>query len=449
MKKTLSLILALLLIIGLLPGCEQDMPATEPKTEGTAATTPSTAEPATQPATAPTTQPTTEPATEPTTEPTTEPVTEPATEPATEPVTEPTTEPTEPPHTHSYTSEVTSPTCERHGYTTYTCACGDEYTGDIVAPTGHAYTSEVIAPTCEEVGYTVYTCSCGDSYKVDYTAPHPNRQIMDYGDNAGWGEDELFIIYICMDCGKIWMKTFESLDEYNEELSNGTFYEEPDEETEPVHEHKYDKVVTEPTCKEWGYTVHTCSCGDSYKTDYTAPHPNRKVIEYGESDGLQGYYYYIMFECPDCGSVYMQDFGNDPESRNEELLEYGITADPVEHVHSYTSEDAEAPTCTEWGCITHTCECGYYYIEDLAPTGHDYVTTTVEPTAESEGYDLHACKNCGDSYKDNYTDKLPSADEEETNAPLTAPDPDVYLDPQWTKICIASYAGETIYLLFN
>lgn len=35
---------------------------------------------------------------------------------------------------------------------------------------GHDYKEEVTAPTCEKMGYTVFTCSrCGDSYKGDYT----------------------------------------------------------------------------------------------------------------------------------------------------------------------------------------------------------------------------------------------------------------------------------------
>ena len=41
---------------------------------------------------------------------------------------------------HSYTSEVTAPTCAKDGFTTYTCACGDAYTGDEVPSTGaHDY----------------------------------------------------------------------------------------------------------------------------------------------------------------------------------------------------------------------------------------------------------------------------------------------------------------------
>ena len=43
----------------------------------------------------------------------------------------------EAPHVHSYEADVTAPTCTTAGFTTYTCACGDSYTGDEVAATGH------------------------------------------------------------------------------------------------------------------------------------------------------------------------------------------------------------------------------------------------------------------------------------------------------------------------
>ncbi len=74
-------------------------------------------------------------------------------------------------HIHSYSEAVTAPTCTAQGYTTYTCACGDSYTGNTVAATGHSYASKVTAPTCTAQGYTTYTCSaCGDSYKGAYVA---------------------------------------------------------------------------------------------------------------------------------------------------------------------------------------------------------------------------------------------------------------------------------------
>ena len=41
--------------------------------------------------------------------------------------------------------------------------------------------------------------------------------------------------------------------------------------TEKVyHTHSYTKTVVKPTCTAQGYTVNTCACGDTYKSDYTA-----------------------------------------------------------------------------------------------------------------------------------------------------------------------------------
>ena len=65
---------------------------------------------------------------------------------------------------HKYDVVVTTPTCTEEGYTTYTCSCGDTYTGDKVAATGHKYDVVVTDPTCTTGGYTTYTCHCGDTY---------------------------------------------------------------------------------------------------------------------------------------------------------------------------------------------------------------------------------------------------------------------------------------------
>ena len=88
-------------------------------------------------------------------------------------------------HTHSYTSAVTAPTCDKAGYTTYTCSgCGDTYVADEKASLGHSYTESVTAPTCDKKGYTTFTCSecaytyvsneqsaTGHSYKTSVVAP--------------------------------------------------------------------------------------------------------------------------------------------------------------------------------------------------------------------------------------------------------------------------------------
>ena len=116
---------------------------------------------------------------------------------------------------------------------------------------------------------------------------------------------------------------------------------------------------------------------------------------------------------------------------------------PDGHTHSYT-DAVTAPTCTERGYTTHTCECGYSYVDTYvdelghdysewtqtqAPTctddgvktftctacgetktetveklGHDYQATVIAPTCTEQGYTTHTCSRCGDAYSDTYVD---------------------------------------------
>ncbi|MBE6536788.1 MAG: hypothetical protein E7673_02420 [Ruminococcaceae bacterium] len=59
-------------------------------------------------------------------------------------------------HKHSYTAQVTQPTCEAQGYTTYTCSCGHTYK-DNYTPTTHNMTYHAPkAATCTETGHNGY-----------------------------------------------------------------------------------------------------------------------------------------------------------------------------------------------------------------------------------------------------------------------------------------------------
>ena len=71
-----------------------------------------------------------------------------------------------------------------------------------------------------------------------------------------------------------------------------------------------------------------------------------------------------------------------------------------EHEHVYT-DTITAPTCTEAGYTTHTCECGKSYTDTpTEPLGHSYTETVVPPTCTQDGYTEHVCGACGDSYQD-------------------------------------------------
>ena len=58
------------------------------------------------------------------------------------------------------------PTCISNGYTygEYCTRCDYSIKQEIVDPLGHTLETVVIEPTCEKEGYTIFTCYCGLSY---------------------------------------------------------------------------------------------------------------------------------------------------------------------------------------------------------------------------------------------------------------------------------------------
>lgn len=287
-----------------------------------------------------------------------------------------------PNHVHTWDEGVvTDPTCTEKGYTTYTCTgydsmgekCNETKQGNYVAAFGHSYEETIVEPTCNEDGYKVYTCvDCGDTY----TKP---------GD--------------------------------------------------PAIEHEYETVVTKPACEKEGYTTYTCiHCGFSYKDDYTDPigHAYKHTGDVDvscEEDGKK------IFTCENCGDTLEEITGEatghkpvfskviDPtctesgynlyicSNCNKELEEK--RDDLPATGHSYGNVVVTDPTCTEKGYTTYTCTkdgCGYSYKGDYKDAlGHSYTSQVIEPTKDREGYTLHTCSVCKDSYTDNYKDKLSSS----------------------------------------
>ncbi len=296
-----------------------------------------------------------------------------------------------------YNSVVTDPTCTEDGYTTYTCACGHSYTGNIVPALDHDYgeweyvdenqharvcandedhvetkaceydDGVVTAPTCEEDGYKTYTCEhCGHSYQDDFV----DALDHDYGEWEYVGENQH--ARVCAN----------------------------DEDHVETKDCAYNSVVTDPTCTEDGYTTYTCpDCAHSYTGNYK----NALEHDYGEWES-------------DNDGTHSRVCANDTEHVETKTCEYD----------SVVTE----PTCTESGYTTYTCEiCGYHYTaNETEARGHSYdedewaiddayhyhastcgcanerkdyelhaftiFVETVEPTCESEGYTTYKCK-CG------------------------------------------------------
>lgn len=61
------------------------------------------------------------------------------------------------------------PTCEKQGYTLWTCtSCNYSYQTDFVPTTEHIMVDNIVAPTCASEGYHLHTCkTCDESYKTE------------------------------------------------------------------------------------------------------------------------------------------------------------------------------------------------------------------------------------------------------------------------------------------
>jgi len=392
---------------------------------------------------------------------------------------------------HKYDAVVSAPTCTEAGYTTYTCSvCGDSYVDDsidalghtevieeaveatctetgltegrycsvcnevfavqeVVPALGHKYEAVVTEPTCSEAGYTTYTCSvCGDSYVADETEALGHTIVVEEAKEPTCTQPGLVEGRYCSVCGEI----FEA------------------QEVIPALGHKYEAVVTEPTCSEAGYTTYTCSvCGDSYVADETEALGHTIVVEEavaptctetGLTEGRYcsvcnevfavqevvpalGHKYdadvteptcseagYTVYTCSVCGDSYVADeteaLGHTivvEEAVAPTCTETGLTEGrycsvcnevfAVQEVipalgHSYEATDVVAPTCTVKGYTVYTCSvCGDSYTADpVDAEGHHYEAVVTEPTCTEGGYTTYTCSVCGDTYVADETEAL-------------------------------------------
>ena len=65
------------------------------------------------------------------------------------------------------------------------------------------------------------------------------------------------------------------------------------------------------------------------------------------------------------------------------------------------------PTCIREGEERRYCKhCDYYEMRESDMIDHTYVSTIISPTIDAEGYTHHECRVCGDSYNDDFVEKL-------------------------------------------
>ena len=157
------------------------------------------------------------------------------------------------------------------------------------------------------------------------------------------------------------------------------------------HTHSYGSWYTtaSATCTSGGTEERKCSCGATETRSTSALGHNYGYWETDRNatcteDGTEARI------CSRCGGA---------EYRNVSALG-----------HDFSSEwtiDIQ-PTCTTEGSKSRHCtRCDEKTdVTTIEKTYHSYNTDIIHPTFEDGGYMIHTCSVCGDSYIDNYTEKL-------------------------------------------
>lgn len=252
---------------------------------------------------------------------------------------------------HDYTSAIMSPTCTERGYTTYTCDCGDTYIDAYVNALGHNYGDwyEVTAPTCTANGLERRDCSRCEHYETNTLTANGHTTIVDEALESTCTSTGLTEGSHCSKCNEVFTVQTET----------------------PKKAHNYDDK----------YDAVCNVCG--FERDAECAHLNTEILPKvdatcttsGLTEGKK---------CLDC----------------DELLIEQTVINAAGHTYETV---ITAPTCTETGYTTHTCDCGDNYVDSYVDAlGHDWNNgvINVEPTVSSKGEMLYTCEICGEERKE-------------------------------------------------
>ncbi len=272
---------------------------------------------------------------------------------------------------------------------------------------GSYSTNEVGTHTFKVVDMAGNTAEITFTINDGHTASEPVRENLEGGFNCTEGGSYDSVVY-CAVCG--------------EEMSRVRVTADP-------AGHKYQAVVTPPTCTAEGYTTHTCSvCGDSYVDSYVekAEHKYEAVVTVPTCTEKG----YTTHTCSVCGDSYVDSY-TEAENHSwgawvtdkkatctESGEKHRVCQNDANHVETVTVKvlghsygewiiDKRA-TCLEDGEKHRVCQNDAAHVETVAikATGHSisdwYVTD--EPTCTEEGAKARKCAYC--DYTE--TDTLPA-----------------------------------------
>ena len=297
---------------------------------------------------------------------------------------------------HTYVDVVTPPSCTAGGYTTKTCACGDVQTVDPTDKLEHTYVDQAgLEATCREPGYTAYKqCACG---AIDPENPKTEIPVQNHG---GHFVESEYVAPSCHTAGKNVFKC---------EKPDCPYYDGVTEVL-PALKHTF-KVIAKknPTCTEDGYAMHKhCTrCDKLFKSNASDTATTSYVLDdfvtaaykaLGHTTVSKGYV------APTCSEPGMTD---------------AIVCDRCDFVHhmgeviaatGHTLTDVAGveADCTKDGKIAHkkctVCEKLFATSATGAPTdtpitnvvitklGHDYAEWVTDSTCTEVGYKIYTCK---------------------------------------------------------
>lgn len=313
----------------------------------------------------------------------------------------------------------------------------------IVLPTAHEHDYhyvETVKPSCTELGYERWQCDeCGELVKRNYT-PAKGHNYEDITIREATCKQGGLVLTLCKDCGDFHQTTTATGDhKYKTERHNPTCQNVgyTDHICEvcghsyitdivPLVSHAYERVTKEPTCTDKGYTTSTCTmCGLNTVSDYTEPtgHDwNDGETVTSSTCDAEGV---IEYTCNNCGEKMIKATsanghtpGKAATCTEPQICTVCETVLELPAGHHYEST-VILPTCTSMGYTVYECkDCGETYNADFTDkTEHDYKKTVKESTCTGHGYTTYKCADCDAEYVSDYTDKKPH----NYNSVVTAP----------------------------
>ena len=389
-------------------------------------------------------------------------------------------------HQHSYETAVTAPTCTEAGFTTYTCACGDTYVADEVAALGHdIVTDAAVDATCTEAGLTAGEhCSRCDHKVAQTEVPALGHDMVtDTAKDATCTEAGQTAGEHCSRCDhKVGGEVIPALGHsHNEDgicsvcgdqiavvpqVGKGYIFGMLQGKLNKVYYIKggmdgyYMATTTDPAqalyvfieeteggyhffCMENGVKkyINMVVSGTHVNGQYaSAPTTVYRIDEASKTliAVVNGSDYWFgtrndktYTTMGPCAVSYKGFYGEFYFAHSHEFVD-GKCACGVElpHEHSYEAV-VTAPTCTEEGYTTYTCECGDTYVDNKVDAlghtfvdgscacgaadpnyeahVHSYEAVVTAPTCTATGYTTYTCA-CGDTYTADETEVVPHVD---------------------------------------